>query len=99
MKKTALIFIASFGIFFTSCKKEYTCECTTTSLNSTVNGVPQQTGSAKKVSIRGISKTSKKNAKAICGNSTDTYTNTYYDSQSGTSYNSTSTETTKCKLK
>ena len=55
MKKiTTVAAIALFAVAFTSCKKNYTCECTTTT-----NGVT--------TTVKGNSaKMSKKDAKALC---------------------------------
>ena len=64
MKKLPILGIAAMLLSLVSCKKAYTCECTTTYDNDVV------------VSTRDISKTSKKTAEAICGNYSekDTYT-------------------------
>lgn len=65
MKNLSILCIATAMISLASCKKAYTCECTT------------NYGSDKTVTTRDISKTSKGTAEAICGNSSqaDTYTN------------------------
>ncbi len=57
MKKlTPLVLVAAFGaMMFTSCKKEYTCECT-----STVDGVQMA-----KTDVS-LGKQTKKDAKAAC---------------------------------
>lgn len=65
MKNLSLLCIATAMISLASCKKEYTCECTTNYDDDKI------------VTTRDISKTSKSTAEAICGNysEADTYTN------------------------
>lgn len=100
MKKIVILSAIILTINLTSCKKAYTCECTTTEISSTVNGVSQSsTGSSKQVTTKQISKTSKKNAQAICGNSTDVYTSTYSDASSSTNTTYVDNLSTNCTLK
>jgi len=85
MKKITVLAVASLTLTLSSCKKAYTCVCTTTDSNGSL------------VSTRDISKTSEKTAQAICGNSSQVYTETF-NAGSGTStssYNSL----TSCDLK
>jgi hypothetical protein len=85
MKKQIIIALASIVLGLAACKKEYTCECTTVDTFGTTNSTHE------------ISKTSKSTAEAICGNSTETYT------QSATSASGTTPVTavaaTNCDLK
>lgn len=61
MKKFAPIAaIALFAVAFTSCKKEYTCSCTTT-----MNGVSTT------VEAKSAEKMTKKDAKAACEKETE----------------------------
>ncbi len=83
--KITFLAIALFTIMVSSCKKAYTCQCTTT----------DPYGSS--VSTRDISKTSKNTAEAICGNSSDVYTQAF-NSGSGTA-TSTYNSITSCSLK
>jgi hypothetical protein len=64
--KKALLLIAFSGLFFTSCKKEYTCECTVTTSGA---GIPTTSTSASSTI-----KDKKADAKTACenGNSTST---------------------------
>jgi hypothetical protein len=85
MKKSILNLTAIIFLTFISCKKSVTCVCTTT---STAGNSTTTTTTSKE-----ISKTSKKNAKAMCGNSStysivetkstmfpyNTYTTEYYN--------------------
>jgi len=73
MKKVLLI-AAVAGIAMVSCKKDYTCECTSTST------IPGSTSSTSKKTIVGVSK---KTAKANCYKSTSDFT------FGGTTYTST----------
>ena len=88
MKKINILAAVAYVLILSSCKKPYTCECTTIYSDGTV------------VSKRDISKTSKKTAKAICGGGTDVYTETY-SSGSGTSGTTAYTDSavTSCELK
>jgi hypothetical protein len=61
--KKALLLIAFAGLFFTSCKKEYTCECTTTS-STTTNGVKTNNPSTTATAQTG--KVKEDDAKASC---------------------------------
>ncbi len=83
MKKISLLAIALFTLSISSCKKAYKCECTTSDAYGTT------------VSTRDISKTSEKNAQAICGNSTETYTGI----GSGSSTSIVVNSNTSCSLK
>lgn len=64
MKKVILFSFSALAFVFMSCKKNYTCTCTYT---DTTYGYQE-------VTTRDISKTSKKNAEAICGDYTTVYT-------------------------
>jgi hypothetical protein len=87
MKKLSVLAIAFTVIGLASCKKAYTCECVTT-----------YTSGETLTSTREISKTSKKNAEAICGSGKDVYADTY---SSGSPSNQPYTETynVNCILK
>ena len=85
MKKITLLAAVLVAVSFASCKKAAKCECTTTS-STTKNGIPQTTSpyvSNSQVTTTEISKTSKKTAAAMCGNTTDVATRT--ESYPGTS--------------
>ena len=71
MKKTILLFVAIAGLAMTSCKKDYTCECTTSST------VPGYTSSTMKATIKDVSK---KTAKDVCNKTTSesTYSGVTY---------------------
>jgi hypothetical protein len=97
MKKISLLAITALSISFASCKKSYHCECTTVQTSSVTNGVADTPSSDKNVSIREISKTSKKNAQANCGNSTEEGTSSY--SFGSTTYNNVTKYSTTCTLK
>lgn len=84
MKQITLLSLICIAIGYTACKKEYKCECTTVDSYGTT------------VSTREISKTSKNNAKAMCGNSTEVYTSSYY---AASSTSNSQTSITNCNLK
>jgi hypothetical protein len=81
--KKSILSITLVAMYFVSCKKAYKCECTTEDSYSKV------------VNTKDISKTSKKNAQAICGNSTSVYSDPYSSGSSTSPY----TENTTCVLK
>ncbi|PBQ32792.1 hypothetical protein CNR22_13745 [Sphingobacteriaceae bacterium] len=72
-------------ISLASCKKDYTCVCST------------NYDSDKSVTTRDVSNSSKKNAEAICGNSTEVYTYTY--TNNGVTVVDSETYLTTCELK
>ncbi len=78
MKKIVLLAVVIAATSFASCKKAYKCECTRTKTGETYNGVavPLVGGVSTQTETREISKSSKKSATAMCGNSTDTDTYT-----------------------
>jgi hypothetical protein len=76
MKQIIILIIPAVLLIVSSCKRAYSCECTTIdSLGGTAT------------TKRDISKTSKKTAQAICGNYTSEYT--YTDGSSTTTQLST----------
>jgi hypothetical protein len=83
MKKIGIAILAVVAVSLTSCQKSYVCECTTSD------------GFGSNYSSREISKTSKKTAKAICGNSTEIYTSPAAQGNGA----STLMVTTTCELK
>lgn len=66
MKTTSIFSIALLALIIISCKKDYTCECTTT------NATGNNTGSSSSTSV--ITKTKESNAKKICSSSDDVFT-------------------------
>lgn len=62
MKKLTLLAIAVMAICFASCKKDYTCECT-----STINGVAYSSSSSN------TGKMKKKDADSKCNEGDKTY--------------------------
>lgn len=97
MKKITLLALTALTISFASCKKAYHCECTTVQTSSVTNGVTDTPSGDKTTSTREISKSSKKNAQANCGNSTEESTSSY--SFGGTTYNNVTKYSTTCTLK
>lgn len=97
MKKLVLLICIASGTYFTSCKKAYQCECVSKETSSTTNGVTNTVSNNSNTSTREISKTSKKNAQANCGNSTEVNTTSY--SVLGTTYTTISNVSTTCTLK
>lgn len=97
MKKIILLDAVVTVASFASCKKAYKCECSTQETSVSTNGNPGTPSNAVTVSTREISKTSKKNAQALCGNSTDVTTSSY--TTFGTTYVTTSNSSTTCTLK
>ncbi|MES2763386.1 MAG: hypothetical protein V4677_14325 [Bacteroidota bacterium] len=95
MKKITLLAAVLVAVSFASCKKEAKCECTTTLSGVTSNGVPQNLGSYTETTVttKEISKTSKKNAAAMCGN--EATTTTQHDSSGDDIY----TYSTACSIK
>jgi hypothetical protein len=81
MKKLGIAIVAA--VVLSSCQKTYVCECSSYDGFGTNN------------SSREISKTSKKTAKAICGNSTETYSSPAAQGNGATII----TQTTNCELK
>jgi len=72
MKQVIILAIAAVTLTVSSCKRAYSCECTS------VNSIGGTT-----ITKRDISKTSKKTAQAICGSYTSEYN--YADASSTTS--------------
>ncbi len=97
MKKLTLLAFITLSISITSCKKAYQCECVSKETSSTTNGVANPVSNNSSTSTREISKTSKKNAQANCGNSTEV--NTTSVSFAGTSIVTVSNVTKTCTLK
>jgi hypothetical protein len=95
MKKLTLLAIACLAISFASCKKDYVCQCTTVGTN--YSGSNTITSPGVVITKREISKTSKKNAEAICGNSVQTTTSSYV--QQGVTYSFSDVQTSTCALK
>jgi hypothetical protein len=62
MKRIVVLITVGIALGLPSCKKAYTCECTSSDSFNTV------------VTTREISKTGKKTAEAICGDYTTVYT-------------------------
>ncbi len=88
MKKTIYLFSGLFAVLFTSsCKKDYTCECTT---SYTYNGV---TSTDVNVDQTTIKEASKHAAQSNCLNRETTYSYTY----GSTTY--TYTYSQDCELK
>ncbi len=82
--------IVAATLMFTSCKKDRTCTCSSTS--TTIGGGSTSTGNPDN-SVQTLTKVSKKDASTICVSTTDVSTNTY----SGNVYTTTTTKT--CTLK
>ena len=98
MKKIMLLAAVVSVASFASCKKAATCECTTTVTSYTENGVNiLGTQSQTTVETRQISKTDKKTAAAMCGNSTTTDTQSY--TSGGSSYTDIMNSSTTCAIK
>jgi len=99
MKKIILLASVITVASFASCKKAAKCECTTSLSSVTHNGVSQSLVGYTDVEVntKEISKTSKKNAAAQCGNATDV------DTQTDVSGSSTDTwvytKSTTCAIK
>lgn len=95
MKKITLLVAVIVATSFASCKKAAKCECTTTT-SSVTNGVPDTMPagwSNTTTSTREISKTGKKTAAALCGNTTTT------SSDTGPSYTKVTTTSSTCSIK
>jgi len=72
MKKTIYLFSGLFAVLFTtSCKKDYTCECTT---SYTYNGITSTQVDVDEITIKDASKHA---AKANCLDMEQTYTYSY----------------------
>ena len=97
MKKIVLLAVVIAATSFASCKKDYKCECTRTMTSTSTNGVSGTVSNATTVSTREISKTGKKTATAMCGNSTDVTTST--TTVGGTDYVTTTNYASTCSLK
>jgi hypothetical protein len=95
MKKLTLLAVTCLAISFASCKKDYVCQCTTVGTSSSGSNTIASSGVV--ITKRDISKTSKKNAEAICGNYVQT-TSTSYNSQ-GVTYTFSDVQTSTCALK
>ncbi len=88
MKKTIYLFSGLFAVLFTSsCKKDYTCECTT---SYSYNGVTSPDVDINQITIKGASKHA---AKANCLDTEQTYSYSY----GSTTY--TYTYSQDCELK
>ncbi len=95
MKK--IIVVASIGLFsLTACKKDYTCECTTTSTSS-LNGEPSPTSTdVSTVVLKDVSKKTVKNS-SECMSYESTYTSTNGTGADLETW--TSTDKTACTIK
>lgn len=87
MKNLSFLCIAGAMISLSSCKKDYTCVCTT-----------DYGDGDKLVNTRDVPKSSKKSAKAGCGNYNEVYSSTYTNGSGGT-ISDTETYVTTCELK
>lgn len=97
MKKITLLAAVVIAASFASCKKAAKCECTRSMTSTSTNGVSGTTSNAVTVSTREISKTGKKTAAAMCGNSTDVTTST--STIGGTDYVTTTNYASTCSVK
>lgn len=97
MKKIVLLAVVIAATSFASCKKAATCECTRTMTSTNTNGVSGTVSNSKTVTTREISKTGKKTAAAMCGNSTDVTTST--STIGGTDYVTTTNYASTCAIK
>lgn len=95
MKTITLAAIASLAISVVSCKKDYTCQCTT--VGSSSSGSATFASPAVVTTKRDIPKTSRKTAEAICGDYTQTASSSY--TSQGVTYTFTDIQTTSCKVK
>jgi hypothetical protein len=85
MKKFSIL--ALLGVcLFTSCKKDFTCECTRNSKFTNTSGTTVNDPSITTYTLKDISKG---NAKAACSNSSSEYTNTTPGTTSGNSSETT----------
>ncbi len=96
MKMNKLLFFAAIVIAFafTSCKKDLTCSCTSTT-TSTEPGYTSSTTS----NTTDWTKVKKSDAAIYCSSDTYSYQSTYYDITTNTNIQSTVTTTTICELK
>lgn len=96
MKMNKLLFFAAIVIAFafTSCKKDLTCTCTSTT-TSTEPGYTTSTTS----NTTDWKKVKKSDAAVYCASDTYSYGDSYWDSNTNTTVQSTVTRTTICELK
>ena len=98
MKKITLLAAVVIAVSFASCKKAAKCECTRSMTSTSTDGVSGTPSNAVTVSTREISKTSKKTAAAICGNSTEVTTSSFTNFSGGTSV-TTNNYSSTCSIK
>jgi len=96
MKKLTILAVAVLAFAATSCKKAYTCSCTTT---FNYSGFSPDT--YKDDSEEYSKKMTKKTAEAACDNKADSFDNSYKNAltDNGTDTNPGVTAKTECELK
>lgn len=99
MNKNIIIPLALAVGLLSACKKDYTCECTSTTTSTVVNSNGSSTSNTSEPDVRTITykKVKKSDLRVYCGSST--HENSSTQSQSGQTNSSSYKTETKCTIK
>jgi hypothetical protein len=98
MKIKSLSVMLFVALCFTNCKKDWTCECTTTITRTYVPEAPYYKNSVTTNSSSIVyQKVRKSDVKVLCADAEKTYTSTF--DNNGTSINVTQTDKSGCEIK
>ncbi|PBQ33169.1 hypothetical protein CNR22_15765 [Sphingobacteriaceae bacterium] len=99
MKKQLIFALTTLVLIGTSCKKEVTCECTTTgtSVYTDSQGYSYSSVNDPTTTTKTYDKVKKSKLKTLCGD--NKYSSTSTSNNAGSTNNSTYTSETKCEIK